>query len=149
MERDYSFECLVTMPRHELEEFSMRILTRMVPEDMMSELFTFENEETDNEERMKAAQFDAMLRMSAIALGQVILAFEESDNAKQNIQRMSRLLLWHFYAISFNLEKAISLEVHCAKVEEILQTPPKDALAWVKTLTELLHYYAEKSDQSE
>ncbi len=41
MLRDYTFDCLVTMPRHELEEFSARMIGKMVPEDVMSELFTF------------------------------------------------------------------------------------------------------------
>ncbi len=41
MLRDYTFDCLVTMPRHELEEFSARMISKMVPEDVMNELFTF------------------------------------------------------------------------------------------------------------
>jgi len=149
MERDYTLECLMTMPRHELEEFSMRVMTRMVPEDVMSELFTFDKEEVDSEERMKSAQFDAMLRMTAIALGEVSQAFSDSDNAKQNTERMSRLVLWHFYAISFNLEEAITLETHCAKVETILKNAPSDAFGWAKVLTELLHFYAEKNESGE
>ena len=100
MERDYKFDCLVTMPRHELEEFSLRVISRMVPEDVMQELFTFDQEEIDSEDRMKSAQFDAMLRMTAIALGEVKGAFSESENAKQNADRMIRLILWHFYALS-------------------------------------------------
>ncbi len=40
MLRDYTFDCLVTMPRHELEEFSARMISKMVPEDVMNELFT-------------------------------------------------------------------------------------------------------------
>lgn len=142
MERDYTLECLMTMPRHELEEFSLRIVNRMVPEDVMKELFNFEEEEVSSQERMLSAQFDAMLRMNAIALGEVRNMFAESDNAEQNIERMSRLLLWHFYAMSFNLEEAISLENHCAQVDNILANPPKDTFGWVKTLTELLHTYA-------
>ncbi len=118
MERDYKLDCLLTMPRHELEEFSMRVIGRMVPEDVMQELFTFEQEEVDSEERMKSAQFDAMLRMTAIALGEVKMAFSESDNALQNAERMTRLILWHFYAMSFNLEEAVSLEQHCEQVEK-------------------------------
>lgn len=149
MERDYTLDCLMTMPRHELEEFSMRVMTRMVPEDVMSELFTFDKEEVDNEERMKSAQFDAMLRMTGIALGEVSQAFSESDNAVQNTQRMTRLVLWHFYAISFNLEEAISLEIHCEKVESILINAPVDAFGWVKVLTELLHFYAEKNETAQ
>lgn len=147
MERDYKLDCLVTMPRHELEEFSIRVIGRMVPEDVMQELFTFEQEEVDSEERMKSAQFDAMLRMTAIALGEVKQAFSESDNARQNTERMTRLILWHFYAMSFNLEEAVSLEQHCEQVEKILENAPSDAFGWVKVLTELLHKYAELSEQ--
>lgn len=147
MERDYKLECLMTMPRHELEEFSLRVIGRMVPEDVMQELFTFEHEEVDSEDRMKSAQFDAMLRMTAIALGEVKLAFSESENAQQNSERMTRLILWHFYAMSFNLEEAVTLEQHCEQVEKILEKAPTDAFGWVKVLTELLHTYAELSDK--
>ncbi|WP_064607704.1 hypothetical protein [Photobacterium sp. J15] len=147
MERDYKLECLMTMPRHELEEFSLRVIGRMVPEDVMQELFTFEQEEVDSEDRMKSAQFDAMLRMTAIALGEVKLAFSESENARQNSERMTRLILWHFYAMSFNLEEAVTLEQHCEQVEKILEKAPTDAFGWVKVLTELLHTYAELSEK--
>ncbi|WP_299018011.1 exoribonuclease R [uncultured Photobacterium sp.] len=147
MERDYKLECLMTMPRHELEEFSLRVISRMVPEDVMQELFTFEQEEVDSEDRMKSAQFDAMLRMTAIALGEVKLAFSESENAQQNAERMTRLILWHFYAMSFNLEEAVSLEQHCEQVEKVLKNAPKDAFGWVKVLTELLHNYAELNER--
>ncbi|MGF1687109.1 exoribonuclease R [Photobacterium japonica] len=147
MERDYSLECLMTMPRHELEEFSLRVISRMVPEEAMQELFTFEQEEVDSEERMKSAQFDAMLRMNAIALGEVAAAFAESEMAKQNTERMTRLILWHFYAISFNLEEAVTLEQHCEQVEAILNNAPRDAFGWVKVLTELLHTYAELNEK--
>lgn len=142
MLRDYTFNCLVTMPRHELEEFSLRMISRMVPEDVMAELFTFEHEEVDSEERMMTARLDATLRMTAIALSEIQQAFDDSDNAKQNSERMTRLVLWHFYAISFNLETAITLEAHCEQVEKLLIDPPQDAFGWVKTLTELLHTYA-------
>ncbi|NOH31146.1 exoribonuclease R [Vibrio mediterranei] len=142
MLRDYTFNCLVTMPRHELEEFSLRMISRMVPEDVMSELFTFEQEEADSEERMMSARLDATLRMTAIALSEIQQAFDDSENAKQNSERMTRLVLWHFYAISFNLEQAIALEVHCEQVEKLLIDPPQDAFGWVKILTELLHTYA-------
>ncbi|MDA0107258.1 exoribonuclease R [Vibrio sp. La 4.2.2] len=142
MLRDYTFNCLVTMPRHELEEFSLRMISRMVPEDVMSELFTFEQEEADSEERMMSARLDATLRMTAIALSEIQQAFDDSENAKQNSERMTRLVLWHFYAISFNLEQAITLEVHCEQVEKLLIDPPQDAFGWVKILTELLHTYA-------
>ncbi|MBV7296403.1 hypothetical protein [Enterovibrio paralichthyis] len=143
MSRDYTFECLVTMPRHELEEFSARIISRMVPEDVMSEIFTFEQEEVDSEERALSARLDAMLRMTAIALYEIQQAFDDSENAKQNSERMTRLVLWHFYAISFRLEEAISLETHCEHVEKLLQNMPKDIFGWVNTLTELLHTYAD------
>ncbi|PSW16444.1 exoribonuclease R [Photobacterium rosenbergii] len=147
MERDYKLECLMTMPRHELEEFSLRVIGRMVPEDMMQEIFTFEQEEIDSEDRMKSAQFDAMLRMTAIALGEVSAAFAESDNAKQNTERMTRLILWHFYAMSFNLEEAVTLEQHCEQVEKLLINAPTDAFGWIKVLTDLLHTYAEINEQ--
>ncbi|MEZ9512124.1 exoribonuclease R [Vibrio breoganii] len=142
MLRDYTFDCLVTMPRHELEEFGARMISKMVPEDVMSELFTFDHEEVDSEERMMSARLDATLRMTAIALCEVQQAFDDSENANQNSERMTRLVLWHFYAISFNLEEAITLETHCEQVEKILVNPPQYAFGWVKTLTELLHTYA-------
>jgi hypothetical protein len=142
MLRDYTFNCLVTMPRQELEEFSVRMISKMVPEDVMSELFTFEHEEVDSEERMMSARLDATLRMTAIALSEIQQAFDDSENAKQNSERMTRLVLWHFYAISFNLEQAISLETHCEQVEQLLVNPPADAFGWVKILTDLLHSYA-------
>ncbi len=131
------------MPRHELEEFAARMISRMVPEDVMSEIFTFEQEEVDSEERMISARLDANLRMTAIALSEIQQAFDDSENAKQNSERMTRLVLWHFYAISFNLEEAITLETHCELVEKLLVNAPADAFGWVNTLTELLHTYAE------
>ncbi len=135
------------MPRHELEEFSLRVIGRMVPEDVMQEIFTFEQEEVDSEERLKSAQFDAMLRMTAVALGEVKEAFSESENAKQNTERMTRLILWHFYAISFQLEEAVTLEQHCAEVEKILAKAPENAFGWISVLTELLHRYAALSEE--
>lgn len=147
MQRDYTLNCLLTMPRHELEEFSLRVISRMVPEDVMQEIFTFEQEEVDSEERLKSAQFDAMLRMTAVALGEVKEAFSESDNAKQNVERMTRLILWHFYAISFQLEEAVTLEQHCAEVEKILANAPDNAFGWISELTELLHRYAALSEE--
>lgn len=143
MQTDYTLANLQSMPREELETFSMRMLHRLVPEESASELFTFDAEETENEERLQAAKFDAMLRLHAIALSELPALFGESNNAQQNIVRMSRLLLWHFYAVSFNLEKVISLETHCNHVEVLLKSPPSDAFGWVKALTELLHQYAE------
>ncbi|WP_439147686.1 exoribonuclease R [Vibrio sp.] len=149
MQRDYTLTCLNTMPREELEEFSLRMIHRLVSEDAMTELFTFEQEEVISEERMQSAKFDAMLRMTAIALSEVNLAFSESDNSQQNIERMTRLLLWHFYAMSFNLEQAIDLETHCKKVEKILVNAPTEAFGWVKELTELLHFYAKVNEDNE
>ncbi|WP_305462528.1 exoribonuclease R [Photobacterium leiognathi] len=147
MQRDYTLNSLLTMPRHELEEFSLRVIDRMVPEDVMQEIFTFEQEEVDSEERLKSAQFDAMLRMTAVALGEVKEAFSESENAKQNTERMTRLILWHFYAISFQLEEAVTLEQHCAEVEKILANAPENAFGWISVLTELLHRYAALSEE--
>ncbi|MEH6531018.1 MAG: exoribonuclease R [Photobacterium frigidiphilum] len=147
MERDYKLECLLTMPRHELEEFSHRVISRMVPEDVMQELFTFDQEEIDSDDRMRSAQLDAMLRMTSIALGEVKVAFSDSENANQNAIRMTRLILWHFYAMSFNLEAAVTLEQHCEQVEVILVDAPDNAFGWIKVLTELLHKYAELSDK--
>ncbi|PSV08482.1 exoribonuclease R [Photobacterium leiognathi] len=147
MQRDYTLNSLLTMPRHELEEFSLRVIGRMVPEDVMQEIFTFEQEEVDSEERLKSAQFDAMLRMTAVALGEVKEAYSESENAKQNTERMTRLILWHFYAISFQLEEAVTLEQHCAEVEKILANAPENAFGWISVLTELLHRYAALSEE--
>lgn len=109
----------------------------------MTELFTFEQEEVDNEERMLATQLDAILRMTAIALCEIQQAFDDSDNAIQNSERMTRLVLWHFYAVSFNLEKAIPLQTHCNHVEVLLNNRHKNVLGWVKELNDLLHSYAE------
>ncbi|GEK12453.1 exoribonuclease R [Aliivibrio fischeri] len=142
MQRDYTFSCLVTMPRHELEEFSHRVVSRMVPEETMQEIFTFDQEETTDQDRMQTAQLDAMLRLSAVALGEVTHAFSESENAQQNSLRMMRLILWHTYAMLFNLEEAVSLEQHCELVEKILVKPPTDALNWLPVLSKLLSDYA-------
>ncbi len=147
MQRDYTLNSLLTMPRHELEEFSLRVMACMVPEDVMQEIFTFEQEEVDSEERLKSAQFDAMLRMTAVALGEVKEAFSESENAKQNTERMTRLILWHFYAISFQLEEAVTPEQHCAEVEKILANAPENAFGWISVLTESLHRYAALSEE--
>ncbi|MCE7553967.1 hypothetical protein [Aliivibrio fischeri] len=142
MQRDYTFSCLVTMPRHELEEFSHRVVSRMVPEETMQEIFTFDQEETADQDRMQTAQLDAMLRLAAVALGEVTHAFSESENAQQNSLRMMRLILWHTYAMLFNLEEAVSLEQHCELVEKILTKPPTDALNWLPVLSKLLSDYA-------
>ncbi|MUK48929.1 exoribonuclease R [Aliivibrio fischeri] len=142
MQRDYTFSCLVTMPRHELEEFSHRVVSRMVPEETMQEIFTFDQEETMDQDRMQTAQLDAMLRLAAVALGEVTHAFSESENAQQNSLRMMRLILWHTYAMLFNLEEAVSLEQHCELVEKILVKPPTDALNWLPVLSKLLSDYA-------
>lgn len=142
MERDYTFSCLVTMPRHDLEEFSHRVISRMVPEETIKEIFTFEQEETADPDRMQTAQLDAMLRLAAVALGEVTHAFSESENSQQNSLRMMRLVLWHVYAMLFNLEEAVSLEEHCELVEKILAKPPTDALNWLPILSKLLGDYA-------
>ncbi len=142
MERDYTFSCLVTMPRHELEEFSHRVISRMVPEEIMQEIFTFEHDETADQDRLQTVQLDAMLRLAAVALGEVNYAFTDSEHAQQNALRMMRLILWHTYAMLFNLEQAVSLEQHCELVEKILAKPPTDALNWLPVLSKLLTDYA-------
>ncbi|MBL4829032.1 MAG: exoribonuclease R [Aliivibrio sp.] len=143
MDRDYTFNCLVTMPRHELEEFSHRVVSRMVPEESMKEIFTFEHDNSTSEDRKQTAQLDAMLRLVAVALGEVQYAFSESENAIQNCQRMQRLILWHSYAILFNLEEAVTLEQHCELAERLVQHPPKEALGWLAILSKLLQDYSE------
>ncbi|EEX94125.1 hypothetical protein VIOR3934_15461 [Vibrio orientalis CIP 102891 = ATCC 33934] len=143
MQRDYTYQSLSVMPRDELEELSLRMVHRLVPEESMTELFTFEQSETENEDKLQEAQFDAMLRMNAIALSELPALFSESENKEQNILRMQRLLLWHFYTVSFHLERAIPLETHCNHVEVILKQSPQNALEWVTTLTDLLRQYAQ------
>ncbi|WP_159736841.1 exoribonuclease R [Vibrio atypicus] len=143
MQRDYTYTSLSQSPREELEELSMRMIQRLVPDESMTELFTFDQDETESEDKLLEARFDAMLRMSAIALSEIPALFDESENKEQNIVRMQRLLLWHFYASSFQLESAIPLEVHCNHVEIILKQSPKSALEWVTTLTDLLRQYSQ------
>lgn len=143
MQLDYTYNSLSNMARDELEALSLRMIHRLVPEDSMSELFTFDEDEVNCAEKHQEVQFDAMLRMSAIALSELPALFSESDNKQQNIQRMQRLLLWHFYAVSFHLERAIPLEVHCNHVEVIVKQSPQHALEWVTTLTDLLRQYAQ------
>jgi hypothetical protein len=143
MQRDYTYTSLSQSPREELEELSMRMIQRLVPDESMTELFTFDQDETETEDKLLEARFDAMLRMSAIALSEIPALFDESENKEQNIVRMQRLLLWHFYASSFQLESAIPLEVHCNHVEVILKQSPKSALEWVTTLTDLLRQYSQ------
>ncbi|WP_159652492.1 exoribonuclease R [Vibrio atypicus] len=143
MQRDYTYTSLSQSPREELEELSMRMIQRLVPDESMTELFTFDQYETESEDKLLEARFDAMLRMSAIALSEIPALFDESENKEQNIVRMQRLLLWHFYASSFQLESAIPLEVHCNHVEVILKQSPKSALEWVTTLTDLLRQYSQ------
>lgn len=142
MQRDYTYASLSQAPREELEELSLRLVHRLVQEDSMTELFTFDKEETESEDKLQEAQFDAMLRMNAIALSELPALYSESENKQQNIERMQRLLLWHFYAVSFHLERAIPLETHCNHVEVILKQSPQSALEWVTTLTDLLRQYA-------
>lgn len=143
MQRDYTYNSLSQIAREELEELSLKMIHRLIPEESMTELFTFEQDETEDQDKLQEAQFDAMLRMNAIALSQLPALFEESDNKQQNIIRMQRLLLWHFYTVSFHLERAIPLETHCNHVEIILKESPQNALEWVTTLTDLLRQYAQ------
>ncbi|WP_414932366.1 exoribonuclease R [Vibrio europaeus] len=143
MRRDYTYHCLSQMPREELEELSLRMVHRLVPEESMTELFTFDLDEAEDEDKLQEAQFDAMLRMSAIALSELPALFEASESKEQNIQRMQRLLLWHFYSVSFHLERAIPLETHCNHVEIIVKQSPQNALEWVTTLTDLLRQYSQ------
>lgn len=142
MQRDYTFDCLSTTAREELEELSLRMIHRLVPEEYLSEIFTFDGEETESEDKLQEAQLDAMLRLNAIALSQLPALFQDSENAAQNTLRMQRLILWHFYAVSFHLERAISLQVHCNHVEAILKQSPENTLEWVTTLTDLLRQYS-------
>ncbi|WP_114766599.1 exoribonuclease R [Vibrio rhodolitus] len=142
MQHDYTFDYLSNTSREELEELSLRLIHRLVPEEYMSELFTFDGEETESEDKLQEAQLDAMLRLNAIALSQLPALFADSENAAQNILRMQRLVLWHFYAISFRLERAIPLQVHCNHVETLLKQSPENTLEWVTTLTDLLRQYA-------
>ncbi|MEZ8100814.1 exoribonuclease R [Vibrio bivalvicida] len=142
MQRDYTYHCLSQMPQEELEELSLRMLHRLVPEESMTELFTFDLDEAEDEDKLQEAQFDAMLRMNAIALSELPALFEESESKQQNIQRMQRLLLWHFYSVSFHLERAIPLETHCNHIEVIVKQCPQSALEWVTTLTDLLRQYS-------
>ncbi len=65
---------------------------------------------------MLSARLDAMLRMTAIALSEIQQAFDDSDNAKQNSERMTRLVL-AFLRDLIPFEEAITLETHCALVE--------------------------------
>ncbi len=143
MQRDYTYTCLSQMPHDELEELSLRMVHRLVPEESMTELFTFESEETANEDKLQEAQFDAMLRMNAIALSELPALFAESENRAQNVVRMQRLLLWHFYSVSFHLERAIPLETHCNHVEVLVKSAPQNALEWVTALTDLLRQYSQ------
>ena len=142
MQRDYTLECLSTTSSQELEELSLRLIQRLVPEEYMSELFTFDHDEMESEDKRQEAQLDAMLRLNAIALSQLPALFADSENSAQNILRMQRLLLWHFYAVSFRLTQAISLEEHCRHVEALLQQSPENTLEWLTTLTDLLRQYA-------
>lgn len=143
MERDYTYQCIRAMDKEELTEFSLRILHRLISEDILRELYRFDDEEVEGEEKAHMAHIDAMVKMHAIALGELPSMFEGSDQATQNTQRMSRLLLWHFYAIAFNLEQTVDLETHCAEVEKLIAAQPANALAWSTQLTELLYRYAE------
>ncbi len=140
---DYTFECLAAMPREELAQFSQRMINKVIPQEVMDEIFTFEQSDIDDENRLFAARFDAMLRMTALALTEIQQAFDDSDNAHQNSERMTRLVLWHFYALSFNLEQAVPLAAHCEQVEALLQQTPGDVPGWMRALTSLLQTYAD------
>ncbi|EGQ8358048.1 hypothetical protein VCHE40_3184 [Vibrio cholerae HE-40] len=143
MERDYTYQCLRAMDKQELTEFSLRILHRLISEETLRELYRFDDEEFEGEEKAHMAHIDAMVKMHAIALGQLPAMFEGSDQAMQNTQRMTRLLMWHFYAVAFHLEQSVDLETHCAEVEKLIATQPENALTWSTLLTELLYRYAE------
>ncbi len=143
--QDYTYDCLSTMAREELENLSHRMLHRLVPESSVKELFNFEDESIENDDKRQELHFDALLRMNAIALSEIPAMFAESENPEQNIERMTRLVLWHFYAQSFHLERAIPLSMHCEKVEQILKQRPKEAYQWVNSLTRLLQDYAQST----
>ena len=86
MQRDYTLPCLQKMPREELEQLSARLIQRLVPQEYMDELFTFAQEDVEHEDRLQAAQFDALLRMTAIALSELPALYSESDNQEQNVE---------------------------------------------------------------
>lgn len=142
MTTDYKYDTLVSIPRDELQELSNRLINRVIDESMMAELFTFDSVQTEDQDSLLEAQFDSMLRMNAIALGLLPALFEDSNNEQQNVARMQRLLLWHFYAISFKLESAVPLSTHCQSVESILKDSPQSTLEWLTSLTDLLHHYS-------
>lgn len=143
--QDYTYPCLSAMAREELENLSNRMLHRLVPESSVKELFNFEDENITDDDKRQELHFDALLRMNAIALSEIPTMFGDSTNPEQNIERMTRLVLWHFYAESFHLERAISLKLHCAKVETLLSNRPKEAYQWVNALTRLLQEYADSA----
>ncbi|MGL4829140.1 MAG: exoribonuclease R [Vibrio sp.] len=143
MVRDYTYQCICAMDKEDLTEYSLRILHRLISEDILRELYRFDDEEFEGEEKAQMAHIDAMVKMHAIALGQLPSLFEDSDQATQNSQRMIRLLMWHFYAIAFHLEQTVDLEIHCAEVEKLIAANPENALAWSTQLTELLYRYSE------
>ncbi len=145
--QDYTYACLATLPRDELINLSQRLLHRLVPESSVNELFRFDPEEASDEEARQALHFDALLRMHAIALSDIPALFSQSQQPEQNIERMTRLVLWHFYALAFHLEQAISLRLHCDKVEALLANRPRETYQWVNSLTHLLQEYATSANQ--
>ena len=148
MQQDYRYDCLNQTSKEELTELAMRIMHRLVPEPVVREIYHFEPEEKASTERQQEAYFDATLRLHAVALGEIPTIFKESQNAEQNIERMTRLVLWHFYAIGFQLDKAVSLKAHCEEVEtRLAKSTPNEALAWSTLLTELLYRYSELHQQ--
>lgn len=149
MQQDYRYDCLANTEKEELTELAMRMLHRLVPEPVVREIFHFQEQEKASDERQQEAYFDATLRLHAVALGEIPALFAESQSAEQNIDRMTRLILWHFYAIGFQLEPSINLQTHCAEVEARISPRPKDTLAWSNTLTELLYRYAALSQDAQ
>lgn len=149
MQQDYRYDCLANTEKEELTELAMRMLHRLVPEPVVREIFHFQEQEKATDERQQEAYFDATLRLHAVALGEIPAIFADSHNAQQNIDRMTRLILWHFYAIGFQLEQSINLQTHCAEVEARISPRPVDTLAWSNTLTELLYRYAALNSESQ
>lgn len=143
MTTDYTYDTLISIPRDELEELSNKLINRVIDENTMTELFTFDSHQVEDQDSLLEAQLDSMLRMSAISLSLLPALFEDSDSKQQNIIRMQRLLLWHFYAISFKLESAVPLSTHCQCVESVLQDSPKNTIEWLASLTDLLRHYSE------
>ena len=138
MTTDYKYDTPVSIPRDELQELSNRLINRVVDESMMTEFFTFDSVQANDQDSLLEAQFDSMLRMNAIALGTLPALFEDSNKAQQNAAPTTLA----FYAISFKLESAVLLSTHCQCVESILKDSPENTLEWLTSLTDLLHRYS-------